>query len=161
MVRTVKPRALGRLRQLIIGPFLICSTIQMGFFMSCHRTQPVADVQGQNTLKERVNALQYEPLGPIDMGNASAVPTDNTEYIIERKEQAVPLLIEALKENGKPVLVGYVAYCLRRIGSNKGKDIAAGLYNKLASRGEAIRLEERFARSELKKYLDFLNEGKS
>lgn len=46
-----------------------------------------------------VNALQYEPLGPIDMGNAIAVPTDNTEYIIERKEQAVPLLIEALKEN--------------------------------------------------------------
>lgn len=161
MVRTVKPRALGRLLQLMIGPFLICCTIQMGFFMSCNRTQPVAEVQGQNTLKERVNALQDEPLGPIDMGNANAVPTDNTEYIIERKEQAVPLLIEALKANGKPVLVGYAAYCLRRIGSNKGKEIAGGLYNKLASRGDAIRIEERFARNELKEYLDMLNEGKN
>lgn len=59
------------------------------------------------------------------------------------------------------MLVGYAAYCLRRIGSNKGKDIAASLYNRLASRGEEISLEDRFARSELKKYLDLLNEGKN
>ena len=161
MVRTVKPRALGRLGQPVVGPFLICCAIQMVFFMSCHRTQPAADIQGQNTLKERVKALQHEPLGPVDLGNAIAAPTENTEYIIERKEQAVPLLIDALKENGKPVLVGYAAYCLRRIGSDKGKDTAASLYKKLSSRGEEISLEERFARSELKKYLDFLNEGKS
>jgi hypothetical protein len=105
-------------------------------------------------LKERTNALQHETLGPIDLGNAVAAPTENTEYIIAQKDRAVPLLIEALKEDGKPVQVGYAAYCLRRIGSDKGKEVAAAAHEKLSKRGEEIRIEERFARTELKNYLE-------
>jgi hypothetical protein len=129
--------------------------------MSCHGNGPTANVPGQHdVLKEKIKALQHESLGPIDLGNATAARTENTEYIIDQKDRAVPLLIEALKNNEKPVQVGYAAYCLRRIGSDKGKDVAAAAYGKLAKRGEEIRIEERFARTELKNYLDFLNENR-
>lgn len=148
--------AFGRLLQLMIA-----SLLAGGWVMSCHSSQPRADVQTQNkTLEERVNALQYEPLGPIDLGNAIAAPSENTEYIIAQKDQAVPLLIEALKDDKKPSQVGYAAYCLRRIGSDKGKEVAAAAYDKLLKRGEQIRIEERFARTELKNYLDFLQAEK-
>ena len=81
------------------------------------------------------------------------------KYIIEQKDRAVPLLIEALKNNEKPVQVACAAHCLRRIGSDKG-EVAAAAYERLAKRGEELRIEERFARSELKDYLDSLNENR-
>ena len=138
--------------QVIVGPVLIFSVL-----MSCHSNQPAGNVQGNDDmLSQRINALQHDPLGPIDLGSAIAVPTDNTEYIIGQKARAVPLLIEALKNDQKPVQVGYAAYCLRRIGSDKGKEVAAAAYDKLSKRGEEIRIEERIARDELENYLDFL-----
>ena len=82
------------------------------------------------------------------------------KYIIEQKDRAVPLLIEALKNNEKPVQVACAAYCLRRIGSDKGKEVAPVAYERLAKRGEELRIEEQFARSELKDYLDSLNENR-
>ena len=105
-------------------------------------------------MKSRIAALENESLGPIDSGNAIAHPTENTEYIIAHRDEAVPLLVEALREEHKPVLIAYAAYCLRRIGSNRGKDPAASLYKALAQRGDQVSLKERFARNELKEYLD-------
>jgi len=111
-------------------------------------------------LRERVNALQFETLGPVDLGNASAAPTDNTEYVIAHGQEAVPLLVEALKDTRKPKLVGYAAYCLRRIGSNQGQKAAATSYDQLTQKGDQISLEERFARSELKNYLEQVGQRK-
>jgi hypothetical protein len=107
-------------------------------------------------MKERVFALEHEYLGPVDLGNASAVPTENTEYIIAHKDAATPFLVEALGQVDKPVLIGYAAYCLRRIGSNRGKDAATVTYKKFMAKGEKVTIEERFARNELKAYLDYL-----
>lgn len=59
-------------------------------------------------------------------------------------------------DNQAQVLIGYAAYCLRRIGSSKGKEQANTLYQKLAEKGERVSLEERFAKNELKEYLDRL-----
>ena len=137
-----------------VTPLLICCIVQAGGGSACQHSPSRVDVQEGGLLREHVAALEHEPLGPIDLGNAIAVPTDNTEYIIARKEQAVPLLVEALKEEKKPVLVGYAAYCLRRIGSEQGKNQATQLYRKLSDKGEKVTLEERFARSELKSYLE-------
>ena len=140
---------------------VIGSLLMLCFVMSCHDNKPTENRSGQDdVLKEKINSLQYEPLGTINLGNACAVRTENTEYIIEQKDRAVPLLIEALKNNEKPVQVAYAAYCLRRIGSDKGKEVAAVAYERLAKRGEELRIEERFARSELKDYLDSLNENR-
>jgi len=111
-------------------------------------------IQKHNALKSRIAALENESLGPIDSGNAIAHPTENTEYIIAHRDEAVALLVEALREEHKPVLIAYAAYCLRRIGSNRGKDPAASLYKALAQRGDQVSLKERFARYELKEYLD-------
>jgi hypothetical protein len=152
MVRTMRSRAMFQLSyRTIIIPLWLCCLVQIG---GCRTSPPSAGVQKDNALKERIDALQNEPLGPIDSGNAIAYPTENTEYIIAHKDEAVPLLVEALREDKKPVLIGFAAYCLRRIGSNQGKDRAATLYKPLADRGDQLSLKERFARSELKKYLD-------
>jgi hypothetical protein len=129
------------------------------FFRSCHKSDSSSSVQREAILRERVYQLEKETLGPGDLGNAIAIPTDNTEFIIEQKEAAVPVLVEALKEETKPVLMGYAAYCLRRIGSNRGKDAAARQYQKLLVRGSDLTLEELFARSELKNYLEQLKPG--
>jgi hypothetical protein len=154
MVSTVKSHAGVRLYSAVIWPLFICCTMQMGFFRSCQRAHSDTDTQKSNMLRERVKSLQNEPLGPIDLGNAVAAPTANTEYIINQKQEAVPFLVQALNEEKKPVLVGYAAYCLRRIGSNQGREAATRAYDKLAGKGENLSIEERFARSELKNYLE-------
>ena len=69
VVRTVKVN-------LIV--LLIGCTLQAGLFLSCERTRRAGSDQGPAMLRERVNALQFETLGPVDLGNASAAPTDNT-----------------------------------------------------------------------------------
>jgi hypothetical protein len=150
----MKPRPSVHLSYLTVGPLLICCMIQLGNFSGCRSSSPPANAAKENALRDRVNALQNEPLGPIDLGNAIASPTENTEYIIAHKDEAVPLLVEALHQEAKPVLIGYAAYCLRRIGSNKGKEAATTLYQKLAEKGDRVSLRERFARNELKEYLD-------
>lgn len=146
MVRTVKVNA--------IVPLLIFCTLHVGFFLSCERTERVTSDEKAAVLKERVNALQFEALGPIDLGNAVAMPTDNTEYIIAQGKEAVLLLVHALEETEKPVLVGYAAYCLGRIGSDQGQRVAAISYDRLTKKGDQVSLQESFARSELKSYLD-------
>ena len=133
-----------------IIPLWLCCLFQLG---ACG-TSPPSVVQKHNALKSRIAALENESLGPIDSGNAIAHPTENTEYIIAHRDEAVALLVEALREEHKPVLIAYAAYCLRRIGSNRGKDRAASLYKALAQRGDQVSLKERFARYELKEYLD-------
>ena len=151
VVRTVKVN-------LIV--LLIGCTLQAGLFLSCERTRRAGSDQGPAMLRERVNALQFETLGPVDLGNASAAPTDNTEYVIAHGQEAVPPLVEALKDTRKPKLVGYAAYCLRRIGSNQGQKAAATSYDQLTKKGDQISLEERFARSELKNYLEQVGQTK-
>ena len=73
--------ASGRSFQVIVAPVLM-----LCLFMSCHNNRPTANEHGQDdVLKEKINALQHEPLGPIELGNASAARTGNTEYIVARK----------------------------------------------------------------------------
>ena len=69
VVRTVKVN-------LIV--LLIGCTLQAGLFLACEHTRRAGSDQGPAMLRERVNALQFETLGPVDLGNASAAPTDNT-----------------------------------------------------------------------------------
>ncbi len=140
----------------LMGLVLLCCTI---VFMSCHKSRSSSSVQREATLRERIYQLEKETLGPGDLGSAIAVPTDNTEFIIEQKEAAVPALIEALKEETKPVLLGYAAYCMRRIGSDRGRDVARQQYQKLLAKGSDLTVEESFARNELKNYLEQLNRG--
>jgi hypothetical protein len=86
--------ASGRSFQVIVAPVLM-----LCLFMSCHNNRPTANEHGQDdVLKEKINALQHEPLGPIELGNASAARTGNTEYIVAQKDRAVPLLIEVRTE---------------------------------------------------------------
>lgn len=132
----------------------LCCLFQIG---ACRTSPPSPQAQKNNILKERIEALQNEPLGPIDLGNAIAYPTENTEYIIAHKDEAVPLLVDALHEDKKPILIGFAAYCLRRIGSNEGKDAASTMYKALAQKGDQVSLEERFARNELKEYLHVIH----
>lgn len=160
MVSTVKPPPGVRLYSAVIWPLLICCTIQMSFFRSCQGAHSDTDAQNSNMLRERVKSLENEPLGPIDLGNAVAAPTANTEYIVNQKQEAVPFLVQALNEEKKPVLVGYAAYCLRRIGSKQGREVATRVYEKLAGKGEDLSIEERFARSELKNYLEQVRDEK-
>lgn len=114
------------------------------------------DSEKQNKLRRSINALQNDPLGPSSLGGAEAIPTENTKYIIAQKEDAVPMLVEALKESEKPVLVGYAAYCLRQIKSEKGHDIAVKQKSNLSQNPENLTPEERFAFVELTRYLDWL-----
>jgi hypothetical protein len=85
------------------------------------------------------------------------MPTDNTEYIISRKEEAIPLLVDALKQKDKPVLVGYAAYCLRRLASDQGSQPAASAKSELSRRGQDLTYEQRFALGELTEYLESLD----
>jgi hypothetical protein len=84
------------------------------------------------------------------------MPTDNTEYVISRKKEAIPLLIEALNQKDKPVLVGYAAYCLRRLASDQGSEAAARAKSELSKRNQDLTYEQRFALGELAEYLESL-----
>lgn len=138
-----------------------CCTIQAAFFMQCHSTNSRPKSGQEDTLKARVSSLEHERLGPSSLGTAVAMPTDNTEYIISQKEQAIPVLVEALKQKNKPVLVGYGAYCLRRLASDQGEEAAASVYSELSNKGPDPTYEERFALGELAEYLEFLKTKKN
>jgi hypothetical protein len=88
------------------------------------------------------------------------MPTDTTEYIISRKEQAIPLLVEALKQKDKPVLVGYAAYCLRCLASDQGIEAATSTKSQLSQRRQDLTYEQRFALGELAEYLESLKTKK-
>lgn len=139
-----------------IVSLFFCCIIQGAFLMQCHTTKPRSNVGPEDTLKQRVSALEHERLGPSSLGAAVAMPTDNTEYVISRKEEAIPLLVEALKQKDKPVLVGYAAYCLRRLASDQGSQAAAGAKADLSKRDQDLTYEQRFALGELTEYLEYL-----
>ena len=111
----------------------------------------------QRSMQERIEALNDEGVGTINLGTGQAHPTDNTEFIVSHHEEAVPLLVEALKDEKKPIKVGYAAYILRRIRSDAGKQMAAETTAKISAKGSSITVEERFALRELRDYLDALD----
>ena len=159
--RSVNREPTSRSHNRRIVSLFFCCTIQAAFFMQCHITSSRPKGGPEDTLKERVSSLEHERLGPSSLGTAVAMPTDNTEYIISQKERAIPLLVEALKQKDKPVLVGYAAYCLRRLASDQGEEAAASVYSELSKKGPDITYEERFALGELAEYLEFLKTKKN
>lgn len=139
----------------LLNGYVLCALIfslTTCLFGSCQ-----GRARDQRTLQERIEALNDESLGTMSLGKGQAHPTDNTEFIIWHQNEAVPLLVEALKDEKKPVKVGYAAYILRRIDSDKGKEAAAETFNKLSPKGSGMSVEERFAFGELKEYLDQVN----
>jgi len=139
-----------------MASLFFCCAIQAAFLMQCQSTKPRPNVGPEDTLKQRVSALEHERLGPSSLGAAVAMPTDNTEYIISRKEEAIPLLVEALKQKDKPILVGYAAYCLRRLASDQGSEAAGSTKSELSKRDKDLTYEQRFAFGELTEYLESL-----
>jgi hypothetical protein len=57
-------------------------------------------------------------------------------------------------DENKLIKVGYAAYILRKINSDKGKESAAETLDKLSAKGSEMSVAERFAWGELKDYLD-------
>ena len=108
---------------------------------------------GENSLKAKVKALENEPLGAGSLGVSSPRESDNIREIIVAGEKAVPFLVEALNEEKKPVLVGYAAFCLRKIKSDKGKEPAVRLYKTFYKKRSRLRDDEPFAFNELTSYL--------
>src|SRR5258705_10622000 len=110
----------------------------------------------QQTLKKHVDALENGPVGTVNLGVAQAAPTEDTEYLLSQGEAAVPLLIEALKRDDNPNTIRYAAYCLRRMRSVRGREVAANIYAKLAAK-EVNNMEEVDALRELSIYLKDLD----
>ena len=110
----------------------------------------------QQTLKKHVDALENGAVGTVNLGVAQAAPTEDTEYLISQGEAAVPLLIEALKRDDNPNTIRYAAYCLRRMRSVRGREVAANIYAKLAAK-EVNNMEEVDALRELSIYLKDLD----
>jgi len=145
--------------------FCCCLILAQILFVSCNHTRttnvnssaPTVNVSpelwNQASLKAKVEALENQPLGPSSLGTASAFESPNVTEIIAEGENAVPFLIEALKQEKKPVLVGYAAYCLRRIKTDKGKEPAVHLYKKFYERRAHLTGEEPFAFNQLTLYL--------
>ncbi len=110
----------------------------------------------QQTLKKHVDALENGAVGTVNLGVAQAAPTEDTEYLISQGEAAVPLLIEALKRDDNPNTIRYAAYCLWRMRSDRGREVAANIYAKLAAK-EVNNMEEVDALRELSIYLKDLD----
>jgi hypothetical protein len=106
------------------------------------------------SLKAKVEALENQQLGPSSLGSATPFETPNVTEIITAGEEAVPALVEAVKQENKPVLVAYAAYCLRRIKTDKGKDAALDSYRKYYKKRTRLRGEEPFAFNQLALYLN-------
>ena len=109
--------------------------------------------QDQASLKAKVEALENQPLGPSSLGSATPFESPNVTEIIAAGDKVVPFLVEALKQEKKPVLVGYAAYCLRGIKTDKGKEPAVNLYKKFYKKRARLIGEESFAFNQLTHYL--------
>jgi len=107
----------------------------------------------ENSLKAKVKALENEPLGAGSLGYPSARESENVSEIIAAGEKAVPFLVEALNEEKKRILVGYAAFCLRKIKSDKGKEPAVRLYKTFYKKRSRLTDDEPFAFNELTSYL--------
>jgi hypothetical protein len=156
------PRGIQRGRQALV---CCCLTLAQILFAACNHVSTTnvnspapnvnvsPDPRNQVSLKAKVEALENQPLGPSSLGAATAFESPNVIEIIAEGENAVPFLIDALKQEKKPVLVGYAAYCLRQIKTDKGKDPAVHLYQKYYKKRERLTDEEPFAFNQLTHYL--------
>ena len=135
--------------------FKSCALIAV--LITCVLVSCPARQTAQRTMQKRIEALNDEGVGTINLGTGQAHPTDNTEFIISHEQEAIPLLVDALRDEKKPVKVGYAAYILRRISSDAGKQMATETSGKLSTKGSATTVEERFALRELRDYLDALD----
>lgn len=111
------------------------------------------DPRNQASLKAKVEALQNQMLGPGHLGINEAFESPNVTEIIAEGENAVPFLIEGLKQEKKPVLVGYAAYCLRKIKTDKAREPAVQLYKRFYKKRGRLTGDESFALHELTLYL--------
>ena len=111
-------------------------------------------------LKTSIDALQFQTIGGSDLGIPFAASTKNTRYIVSKGQKAVPFLVVALKENEKPMLVGYAAYCLRIIGSSTGKkEEAINSIGMLKVKNRVgLNMQEQFALHELVQYVNSVEE---
>ena len=142
----------SRASSVALGGYLLCALIlslSACLFASCQRR-----ATDEKTMQERIEALNNESLGTMSLGKGQAHPTDNTEFIVAHQNEAVPLLVEALKDEKKPIKIGYAAYILRRIASDAGKQMAAETFAKISAKESTITVEEQFALGELRLYLD-------
>jgi hypothetical protein len=88
-----------------------------------------------------------------------AASTKNTRYIVSRGTNAVPLLVAALKDNQKPMLVGNSAFCLWCIKSVAGKEEASMDIINLEGKGiMTLSIQEKFALHELLEYRSFVED---
>ena len=147
-------------------PMVVCCLVMTQIlFVSCNHVNPTnvnsstpninvsPSPQNQASLKAKVDALENQPLGPTHLGINHPLELQNVSEIIAAGDNAVPFLVEALKQEKKPVLVGYAVYCLRRIKTDKGKEPAVNLYKKLYKRRERLVGDEPFAFNQLIQYL--------
>jgi hypothetical protein len=74
------------------------------------------------------------PLGPSSLGSATAFESSKVTEIIAEGDKAVPFLVAALSEEGKPVW-GVCHYCFRRVKTDKGKE-ARFAYIRVFIKGE-------------------------
>lgn len=155
---SIKGTALTNERQMwgkLVGCILLFLLVPLaGLCASCTRHPVPKETVTQKALKERIAALNHESMGTSSLGIGHAYPTENTEFIIAHKDEAIPLLVDALKDENELIKVGYVAYILRRLNLAEGKSVAAKLQKKLAAKGPNATVEERFAWRELTDYLE-------
>ena len=140
---------------LLLIPLVSCNHVSKSNVNSANtNTSSSPTPPGENSLQARVKALENEPLGPGSLGYPSARESANVSEIIAAGEKAVPFLVEALNEEKKPVLVGYAAFCLRKMKTDKGKEPAVRLYKTFYKRRARLADDEPFAFNELTLYLN-------
>lgn len=108
-------------------------------------------------IESLVANLEHDHVFVRHLGRYRAVGTTTTERIVMYGDTAVPVLVKALEvAEGKPLLLGYIAFCLRHLHAESGRLTAAKLHNNLDAREEKLNWKERFAWLELYYYLEDL-----
>src|SRR5262249_8263127 len=102
-------------------------------------------------LTEAVDSLSSQPFGFVDLGVPEPARSDVTEYIVEQGGKAGPLLIDAIRSDDC-LKVGYVAFCLKQIGSTDGVDVATKRLTQISKSNE-LHYKKRFAERCLEEYL--------
>ncbi len=156
------PQGIQRGRRPIV---CCCLILEQILFVACNHVSttsvnsPAPNVnvspapQNEASLKAKVEALENQPLSPSHLGIIEAFESPNVNEIIAEGESSVPFLVEALKQDKKPVLVGYAAYCLQKIKTDKGKEPAVQSYKRFYKKRGRLTGDEIFALHELTRYL--------
>ena len=103
----------------------------------------------ERELRQRIEAFQNDGL-ELMLGQAVTIGTPDTAYVLEHREAAKPLLIEALRDTAHLRKVGFAAYCLRIMKDPSGRKQAEQALDRL---NQPRNTDESFARNELKWYL--------